>query len=130
MKKIAIPITNTNQIDDHFGHCEFYGIYTVSDENKIIDVQTINSEQGCGCKSDIANVLAKSGVTVMLAGGIGNGAINVLNKWGIEVTRGCHGNAEDTVRQFVMGNISDSGISCIQHDNHHQGHGNGHVCNH
>jgi predicted Fe-Mo cluster-binding NifX family protein len=124
--KIAIPVTRENRIDDHFGHCEFYGVYTISEKNEIIDVQTIKSEQGCGCKSNIAGVLANQGVTIMLAGGIGGGAINVLNNWGIEVVRGCSGNAADLVKEFVSGNLTDSGESCHQHEQHQ---GEGHQCN-
>lgn len=116
--KIAIPITAENSIDDHFGHCEFYGVYTVSESNEIIDVQTIKSEQGCGCKSNIAGILAEQGVSLMLAGGIGGGAINVLNSWGIDVVRGCSGNPVDAVHEFVSGKLIDSGETCHQHGSH------------
>ena len=126
--KIAVPVTKSNQIDDHFGHCEFYGIYTISEKNEIVDVQTIKSEQGCGCKSNIANVLAEKGVTTMLAGGIGGGAIIVLNHSGIKVVRGCSGNASDIVKLYVEGKINDNGKSCSQHENH-KGDGLDHVCN-
>ena len=129
--KIAIPVTSNNQIDDHFGHCEYYGIYTISEKNEIVDVKTIKSAEGCGCKSNIASVLASQGVTVMLAGGIGGGAINVLNNSGITVVRGCSGNPEEVVKQYISGSITDSGESCKQHEEHHgEGHENGHVCNH
>jgi len=127
--KIAVPVTNNNQVDSHFGHCEFYSVFTVSDKNEIVDVQTIESVQGCGCKSNIAGVLAEQGVTVMLAGGIGGGAINVLNSAGIEVIRGCSGNATKLVEQFVEGLVEDSGSSCQQHEHHH-GHGDNHSCKH
>jgi predicted Fe-Mo cluster-binding NifX family protein len=129
--KIAVPVTANGQIDGHFGHCEFYSVYTISENNEIKEVQTIKSEQGCGCKSNIASTLAQNGVTIMLAGGIGGGAINVLNSAGIEVLRGCSGSAEEVVKQFVAGLVEDSGESCHQHENH-QGHGHDgdHVCNH
>ncbi len=126
--KIAVPVTRSNQIDDHFGHCEFYSVYTVSEGKEITDIQTIKSEQGCGCKSNIAGVLAGNGVSIMLAGGIGAGAINVLNNSGIQVVRGCSGNAIDAVKLYVTGTITDSGESCGQHQ-HHSAEG-GHVCNH
>lgn len=35
MKKIALP-TRNGLIDDHFGHCEFYTIFTVDEENRIV----------------------------------------------------------------------------------------------
>jgi predicted Fe-Mo cluster-binding NifX family protein len=65
----------------------------------------------------------------MLAGGIGGGAINVLNSAGIEVVRGCSGKPENVVKQYIDGLIADSGESCQQHE-HHQAEGGEHVCNH
>lgn len=70
MKKIALP-TRNGLIDDHFGHCEFYTIFTVDEENRISRTQVLPSPQGCGCKSDIASKLQADGVTVMLAGNMG-----------------------------------------------------------
>jgi predicted Fe-Mo cluster-binding NifX family protein len=127
--KIAVPVTSTNQVDGHFGHCEFYSIYNISDEGKIAEINTIPSFQGCGCKSNIAGVLADDGVTIMLAGGIGGVAINVLNNAGIDVIRGCEGDAQEVVKSYIAGSISDSGESCHQHAEHH-GEGGGHQCNH
>ena len=125
--KIAIPVTHDNQIEDHFGHCKFYNVYTISDNNAILNVQTLESGQGCGCKSNMARVLKNEGVSTMLAGGIGGGAITVLNTAGIEVVRGCTGTPDDVVKQFIDGLITDSGISCQHHEKHHD---RDHVCNH
>jgi len=127
MKKIATPVNQNNMIDGHFGHCEYYSVFTISDTNEIIKEETIKSEQGCGCKSNIATVLADKGVSIMLAGGIGNGAINVLNRSGIDVVRGCSGISEQVVKEYIAGQITDSGESCAQHENHHS---EGHQCSH
>lgn len=129
MRKIAIPVTENNLIEDHFGKCEFYGVYTISDKNEILEVQSIESEQGCGCKSNIASVLSYNGVTLMLAGGIGAGAINVLHNSGIQVIRGCEGNVEDILKQYLNDELIDSGESCLQHE-HHNGDGGNHSCHH
>ena len=123
--KIAVPLTANKQIDDHFGHCDFYGIFNISETNEIKEMKVLPSPQGCGCKSNIAGVLANDGVSVMLAGGIGEGAIQVLSHFGIKVIRGCSGNATDAVKMYLSGNLTDSGISCAQHEHHH---GEGHNC--
>jgi len=125
--KIAVPVTKENQIDSHFGHCESYGVYSISDKNEITDIKNMESPQGCGCKSNIASVFSSDGVTLMLAGGIGDGAINVLNNSGIKVIRGCSGDATQVVKQYLAGSIEDSGSSCHEHEAHHQ---DGHVCSH
>ena len=126
--KIAVPITKENRIDDHFGHCESYGVFTISDKNEITEIKSVASPQGCGCKSDIASVLAADGVSVMLAGGIGGGAINVLNNSGIEVIRGCSGDATEVVKLYLSGLVEDSGSSCHQHEAHQQD--GSHACSH
>jgi len=129
--KIAVPVTEDNQIDGHFGHCESYSVFTVSENNKISEIKKLASHEGCGCKSDIASILASDGVSVMLAGGIGGGAINVLNSNGIEVIRGCSGDATEVVKAYLQGLVEDSGSSCEHHQHHHQHqHGEGHSCNH
>jgi predicted Fe-Mo cluster-binding NifX family protein len=125
--KIAVPVTKEDQIDSHFGHCESYNVFTISDNNEITGVKKVESPQGCGCKSDIASVLASDGVTIMLAGGIGGGAITVLNNSGIEVIRGCSGDAAEVVKLYVSGLVADSGSSCHQHEAHQE---NGHSCSH
>jgi predicted Fe-Mo cluster-binding NifX family protein len=125
--KIAVPVTKENLIDGHFGHCESYGVFTISDKNEIAGIKSVESPQGCGCKSDIASVLASDGVSVMLAGGIGGGAINVLNNSGIEVIRGCSGDATEVVKQYLSGLVKDSGSNCHQQEGHHE---HGHSCSH
>ena len=127
--KIAVPVTKENQIDGHFGHCESYDVFTISDKNEITGIKSVESPQGCGCKSDIASVLASDGVSVMLAGGIGGGAINVLNNSGIEVIRGCSGDATEVVKLYLSGLVEDSGSSCHQHEIHQQDSGS-HTCGH
>lgn len=128
MKKVAVPVTGNKKIDDHFGHCEFYAVYTLNEKNEIVNEEVLASPQGCGCKSNIASVLAANGVTTMLAGGIGGGAINVLAMNGIDVVRGCSGDARLAVEKFANGQLMDSGESCAQHEHHHGG--EGHTCSH
>ena len=123
--KIAVPVNSMNEIDGHFGHCEYYDVFTISGDNEISEVERITSENGCGCKSNIAVTLAHKGVTIMLAGGIGQGAINVLNHAGINVIRGCSGSAKNNVLLYLEGKINDGGSSCDHHE-----HGEGHQCNH
>jgi predicted Fe-Mo cluster-binding NifX family protein len=124
--KIAIP-TRGQVLDDHFGHCEMYQIYTVDENRKIVDTEYLPSAEGCGCKSNIASVLKNLGVGVMLAGGIGDGAIQVLNRSGIKVIRGCSGNPLELVNAYLENKIADSGESCAHHHDHHE---SGHACSH
>ncbi len=125
MLKIAVP-TRGNIVDSHFGHCEAYTVFTVDKNRKIEKAEILPSPQGCGCKSNIASVLKEKGVSVMLAGNMGDGALNVLNHQGIKVYRGCSGDVKEVVEAFMQDQINDSGEGCHHHDHE----GEGHVCNH
>lgn len=127
MMKLAVP-TRDNQVDDHFGNCEFYTVFTVDADNKIEKVEHLPSPQGCGCKSNIASILKEQGVSVMLAGSMGEGAFRVLNHNNIDVYRGCSGEVRLLVEAFLQGKIDDSGEGCKSHEGHD--HEQEHTCNH
>jgi len=117
--KIALP-SRDNQIDSHFGHCEYFTVITINKEKKtILSEEKIQSPEGCGCKSNIASVLAEAGVTLMLAGNMGDGAVRVLNHSGIEVIRGCSGDINTVANNWLTDSLTDSGIGCTAHDCDH-----------
>jgi predicted Fe-Mo cluster-binding NifX family protein len=63
MKKIAIP-TREDMVDDHFGHCAYYTVVTLDDENQVQEKERLDSPEGCGCKSNIASVMQEKGIDV------------------------------------------------------------------
>ena len=128
--KLAVP-TRNGRVDDHFGHCDHYTIYTI--ENKqILSREDMPSPQGCGCKSGIAADLQRMGVEVMLAGNMGEGALNKLSSHGIKVVRGCMGDIDAVVSGYLAGFILDSGVGCAGHGSDHQcgDHAHEHECAH
>ncbi len=114
--KIALP-TRSGRIDEHFGHCEYFTVYSVA-SGAVSAEERVDSPDGCGCKSDIASVLAKKGVTLMLAGNMGEGAVRVLKANGIEVIRGASGSAREVVDAYLAGTVKDSGVGCSEHGGH------------
>lgn len=120
--KIAIP-TKNNQVDSHFGHCEYYTIAEV-DGNSVIGKTRFASPQGCGCKSDVAADLRKMGVEVLLAGNMGQGAVNKISAENITVVRGCAGDVDIVLNSYLSGFVLDSGLTCSTHG------GEDHVCSH
>jgi predicted Fe-Mo cluster-binding NifX family protein len=114
--KIALP-TRQNIIDSHFGHCEYYTIFTVDTNTKeIVNEEILQSPTGCGCKSNIAKTLSEMKVELMLAGNMGEGAVKVLNNSGIEVLRGCSGDVKTVALNWIDGSLTDSGDLCHEHE--------------
>lgn len=119
-KIIAIP-TRDEKIDDHFGHCDHYTLFTICD-GEIVSRETFPSPVGCGCKSNVATQLHEKGVSLMIAGNMGEGAKNKLAESSIEVIRGCSGDIETAISAYLNGELNDSGLSCASHE------GEGHQC--
>lgn len=129
--KVAIP-TRNNQVDDHFGHCAYYTIYTIENQ-QIVATEELAAPEGCGCKSGIAAELQRQGIELMLAGNMGEGALNKLRAHGIEVIRGCSGSVQVVISGYLSGALRDSGEGCHHHGEGHQcghHHGEGHECKH
>lgn len=118
--KIALPASG-NLVDSHFGHCEQFVVFTCSEAGEMVSEERVDPPSGCGCKSNIVEILAGMGVTVMLAGNMGEGAVQVLGRAGIRVIRGCEGDVTEVTRAYLAGQIEDSGLGC-----HHHGHDCGH----
>lgn len=116
--KIAVPTTSNNLVDSHFGHCEFFTVFTI-ENNKVAAADKVTSNEGCVCKSSIVPTLSNMGVSLMLAGNIGQGAVNVLDMNGIDVIRGCNGDVTKIVEEYLAGELIDSGEMCAHHEHHH-----------
>src|SRR5210317_1885975 len=100
MKVIALP-TKGEMIEDHFGQCENYTIVRVSDQNEVISKESYPTPQGCGCKSNLAEILAEKGVRLMIAGNMGQGAKNVLGASGIKVMCGFRGHVDQALSLYL-----------------------------
>ena len=113
--KFALP-SRENQIDDHFGHCKHFTIFTLNRASEIVAEEKLQPGDGSWYESNVASQLAAMGVETMLAGNIGAGTINVLEAHGIRVVRGCSGgDFRRVVQVWLEGSTSDSAQSCSHH---------------
>ena len=113
--KVAVPAQG-GLVDEHFGHCKEFLVFAVSADGSLASEATIPSADGCGCKSGVAGTLAHAGVTHLVAGNMGEGAVRVLAAQGIEVVRGASGDARKAALAFAEGRLADSGIGCVGHN--------------
>lgn len=122
--KIGVPAKD-NVVSDHFGHCDWYTIFSINEKGKIINTEIVPAVAGCGCKSNIAEILKEMGVKVLLAGNMGEGAYNHLSMAGIRVYRGCSGEVATLTEDYIQGKVIDHGTGC-----HHREQGEAHQCSH
>jgi Mrp family chromosome partitioning ATPase/predicted Fe-Mo cluster-binding NifX family protein len=121
---IALPCKGT-QIEEHFGHCENFRIFTV--ENGTITKE--ESIPNPGHKPGfLPNFLADRGVKIMIASGMGGGAIDIFEERKVKVVLGATGEARAAVEAYLQGQLESTGSACEHHDHDHdQAHDNGHT---
>ena len=115
--KIAVTYGD-GQVFQHFGHCEQFKLYEVS-EGQITSAQVV-SAVGSG-HGALAGFLQSHGVDTLICGGIGAGARSALAEAGIRLYPGVTGGADESVAALLAGSLSyDPDTQCSHH--HEEGH--------
>lgn len=110
--KIAVACMDT-LVAGHFGHCENFRIY-VCEGTAISSSESIPNP---GHKPGfLPNFLADLGAEVIIAGGMGGGAVEIFNERGLEVIVGAEGAADAAVIAYLMGELESTGSICNHHD--------------
>jgi len=110
--KIAVASMGT-QISGHFGHCENFNIY----ETKDGAIQSKSVVPNPGHRPGfLPNFLGDMGVNVIIAGGMGGGAVEIFNERNIEVIVGAEGSAREAVENYLKGDLKSTGSVCHQHE--------------
>jgi ATP-binding protein involved in chromosome partitioning len=119
MLKIAVP-TYGGVFSTHFGGADRFAIFEVDDQaGTIVSVTSAAPpphEQG-----SFPTWLKEQGCQVILAGGMGPRAIQMLEGFGIQTVVGIQGGGEPgaVVKEFIAGRLTASGQSCHDQGFHH-----------
>jgi predicted Fe-Mo cluster-binding NifX family protein len=113
--KIAVASTGT-QVAGHFGHCESFRIFTVENGGIAAESNVPNPGHKPGF---LPNFLGDLGVTVVIAGGIGGGAVEIFKERNIDVISGAEGEARAAAEAFLAGKLKSTGAVCQEHQHHH-----------
>lgn len=118
--KIAVTAEG-DQVFQHFGKCPSFAVFFV--EGGEIRKKEILDAEGNG-HAALGGFLKSAGVDVVICGGIGDGAKNMLAAEGIQLVSGIEGPVEDAVHAYLTGNLTDQGGGC-----NHEDYGRDHDCN-
>ena len=101
-KRIAVPCTEEGKLDAHFGHCKKFNVFTVDDKNIILEEAFNPPPHEPGV---LPKWLAGHGVTDVIAGGMGNKAIQIFNSIGVNVFVGA---PQKTAKELVQGFLNNT----------------------
>lgn len=118
--KVAVTYAE-GQVFQHFGHTEYFKVYTV--EEAQVKASEVVATNGSG-HGALAGFLEAQGVTALICGGIGAGARMALAQAGILIYGGVQGDADAAVAAYLRNELNyDPDAKCDHHD-----HGEGHTC--
>ncbi|MCF8224354.1 MAG: NifB/NifX family molybdenum-iron cluster-binding protein [Bacteroidales bacterium] len=81
-KKIAVPVNEHGILDAHFGHCRFFALLEVNNGEVVSEMHVAPPPHEPGV---LPKWLAEQGVTDVIAGGMGQRAIQIFNHHGVNV---------------------------------------------
>lgn len=125
-EKIAVA-QDGGSVSPHFGHCESYAIFQIENGTavRLEDMENPGHEPG-----KLPLHLAGTGITTVLAGGIGQRALAHLQENGVTVIRSVSGDVNAAAVAYAAGTLVSGEDSCGchgdgEHHGHHHHHGNG-----
>lgn len=101
-KKIAIPVDETGVLDAHFGHCKYFALLDVNDGEILSEEMFTPPAHEPGL---LPRWLAEQGVTDVLAGGMGQKAIQIFNYNNVNVFVGA---PKQSAKKLVEGYLKSS----------------------
>lgn len=117
--RIAVTYED-GEVFQHFGRTAEFKVYDVEDGRVVSSEVVSTGGKGHG---ELIGVIRGLGASVLICGGLGEGARNGLASAGVRVLSGNSGSADAAVSAFLNGTIDEnSGATCQHH------HGEGHAC--
>jgi ATP-binding protein involved in chromosome partitioning len=121
MSRIAVPLID-GRFSSHFGGAEQFALFDLDEATRSVTSHYIAvpppHERGA-----FPVWLKEQGVTTVLTGGMGPRAVQILDRFGIEVVLGIEDGVPETlVEEYLTGRLQSSGSVCEGGGFHDCGH--------
>jgi len=116
MSRVAIP-TEDDRLCSHFGHCSYFSVFNITDNtiNSIDKIVPPPHQPGV-----LPGWLAEQGITDIIAGGMGQRAIDLFNNKNVNVIIGASVvTPQELINDFLSGNLQTTENSCNHDDENH-----------
>lgn len=116
MLKIAVAAMG-HTVAGHFGHCENFVFFDTENGQIVAENSVPNPGHRPGF---LPNFLADNGAKVVIAGGMGGGAVDIFNERDVEVILGAQGDVRENVAAYLRGELKSTGSVCHEHEHEHE----------
>jgi predicted Fe-Mo cluster-binding NifX family protein len=103
----SIKDSMDSEVDPRFGRCKYFLIIDMDSNNvKTISNESIMSAGGAGIQA--AQMVAKTGASIVITGNIGPNAYKTLLAAGIKVITGVNGSIKDIIDKYTKGELNET----------------------
>ena len=114
---VAFAMERNQDISQHFGHSPMFRLITIEDGHQIATEDMVSPPHQHGL---LPRLLKERGVSVVVAGGMGGSAKDLLQQSGIEPVVGIVGNVDLVLERFIKGELHSSSAVCEEHEHHNE----------
>ena len=111
--KIAIPCAD-GRLCMHFGHCENFAFVEVDENKNITGIDLVKPPHHA--PGVYPGWVKEQGADIVIAGGMGGGAVEIFNERNIEVIVGASGDAKAAAESYLRGELKSTGSVCHEHE--------------
>ena len=115
---IAVTTDDEGNVFGHFGHCEKFTLFYMKNGDLVGKEEITNGGHG---HTQTANLLIDKQVKVLICGGIGSAAMDMLLGAGILVVPGAQGDIQVAVASFLDGSLAAGETANCGHHDHEEG---------
>lgn len=120
-KLVAVPVDEAGILDAHFGHCKFFALIKVENDEIVSEEKVVPPPHEPGL---LPKWLSEKGATDIIAGGMGQKAIQLFNQGGVNAFVGA---PQLKAQELVKGLLDKSLTFTANYCNHDH---NGNCDNH
>ena len=114
--KIAIP-SNGDLVDAHFGRALAFTVFEIEGnqarQSEVLDTENLRHQH-----EGLAGLFKHHNIDALVCGGIGQGMIDSLNFYGLDVVTGASGKVKDVAQSYAEGTLVSTGSVCQEHHHH------------
>lgn len=116
--KIALP-KNGDEINQHFMRSKSFAILSVEGKEITREEEIAIGNLHEHTDEGLAAFLVDQNISVLIAGGMGEGMHNALQSKGLTVVRGASGSYKDVTNEYLKGELKDREVICAHYGDYH-----------
>ena len=115
--RVGFPTNDEITVEEHFGHCAKFAVFSIEDGKVVKKEILVAPEHAPGV---FPKFITANNINVVITGGMGQRAIDLIKANGGEVILGACGNIEDVLKVYLEGELYSKGSACTHHHHDHE----------